>query len=240
MRTLLQIDEMDSGRLRFRSDCPPIISQFFNHIEDLALKLRRADTEVQIWIGLFGIAQQMLDLGIVRPPYDENEDYYPYDDDDFWFQDDSGADMTPLPKAVPVYNPEMDPEWQKKRLALREELCAWRKEKAEKWGVNNYDIIKHTVLDAISRAMPLTTRELLAVRGVGDLTVARHGEDILSIVQKTMKTMADEPADGVGGPPGGSDSSTDGAGANPDGAGPSLLGTGRIFAEDPAPTEVTE
>ena len=208
MRTLLQIDELENGEMVFQSaECPEPIYCFI-HLEELVHQLRKnAPLSAQAWITFFGIAQQMLDRGMYTPRYeDEYPDYDYYEEDDYWRHDTDEVPRLPEPK--PVYNPEMDPEWQMKRMTITEELKAWRQEKAEKWGVHDYDIIKHTVLADIARAMPLSREELLDVRGVGELTLARHGEDILSVVKKALESFpeaaASEAEDG-GGADGGAD-----------------------------------
>ena len=232
MRTLLQIDELENGEMVFQSaECPEPIYCFI-HLEELVHQLRKnASLSAQAWITFFGIAQQMLDRGMYTPRYeDEYPDYDYYEEDDYWRHDTDEVPRLPEPK--PVYNPEMDPEWQMKRLTITEELKAWRQEKAEKWGVHDYDIIKHTVLVDIARAMPLSREELLDVRGVGELTLARHGEDILSVVKKALESFpeassgeAEDGADGDGGADG-ADGQADGAGWGSDGAGGGSDGAG--------------
>ena len=241
MRTLLQIDELENGEMVFQSAECPEPNYCFIHLEELVHQLKKnAPLSAQAWITFFGIAQQMLDRGMYTPRYeDEYPDYDYYEEDDYWRHDTDEVPRLPEPK--PVYNPEMDPEWQMKRLTITEELKAWRQEKAEKWGVHDYDIIKHTVLVDIARAMPLSREELLDVRGVGELTLARHGEDILSVVKKALESFpeassgeAEDGAEGqadvanaadevedAGGPDGSATADeADGAGGGSDGAGP--------------------
>ena len=108
--------------------------------------------------------------------------------------DDFGCSSGHSPQPKPAYNPEMDPEWQKRRKAIEEKLTIWRKEMASQKGIQVWDVIKHTVLDGISRAMPVTQKELLKVRGLGELTYARYGEEILEIVKTIMQTPAENGA----------------------------------------------
>ena len=202
MKTLLKLYEQDNGKLCVQSASCPLPADYNHQIEQIVSALRDASWNAQIWASLFGIAQQMLDLGMV-PRSSEPDDYY-YDEDyreepeeEHWESEDRlWAQVRETPR------PEDNPAWQEKKTALQAELKKWRQETALRKGINDWDVIKHTVLEGIAKAMPTTQKELMNVRGFGELTYTRYGEEILSIVQKAITLQADtegeEPAGDAG------------------------------------------
>ena len=139
-----------------------------------------------------------------------DEDYWEGPEEEHWESEDLWAQERETPRL------EDDPAWQEKKAALQAELKKWRRETALRKGINDWDVIKHTVLEGIAKAMPTTQKELMNVRGFGELTYTRYGEEILSIVQKTITLQADtegeEPAGDAGEEPGGAGRYADGAG----------------------------
>jgi superfamily II DNA helicase RecQ len=68
-------------------------------------------------------------------------------------------------------------------VQLTEHLRLWRKSKAEELGIPPFMILSQKALMGIVAATPRTAAQLLAVDGVGRITVQRYGNDILEIVQ---------------------------------------------------------
>ena len=191
MKTLLRLNELDNGKICVQTATSPRQEDYNYQIEQLVYALRDASWNAQIWASLLGIAQQMLDLGMA-PRASEPDDYY-YDEDywqepeeEHWESEDRlWAQVRETPR------PEDDPAWQEKKAALQAELKRWRQETALRKGINDWDVIKHTVLESIAKAMPATQKELMKVRGFGELTYTRYGEEILNIVQRTITLQAD-------------------------------------------------
>ena len=199
MKTLLLINKLDNGKLDCSgAQCPPIEDYDFI-MGQVIHGLKEAPWCVREWIRLFGMAVQMMDLGIGFlydvPEYDPflEEDFGPDPNNDSdnhtaelqhesFLSHESSLKMAPASQ----YNRQLDPEWQRKRLAIKDELKTWRQEKALQKDVPVWQVIKNTVLEDIARAMPVSREDLMNVRGIGELTFARYGEDILSIVQKLM------------------------------------------------------
>lgn len=189
MKTLLHICELDDGRLDFHG---ADYSEFeLHHSSFYISELRRAPWAAKFWISLFGAAQQFQDLEmsfLSREPefdnyYEEEDEYLPDWDDDSW----QASQMQVFPK--PQSSPEADPEWQKKKMSVSASLTEWRQEIAARKGIHDWEVIKHSVLAEIARKMPLSQKELMDVRGVGITTWDRYGEDVLSVVQRTLDSL---------------------------------------------------
>lgn len=189
MKTLLKIEESDTGRLYIDcAPCPPVrkCSAF---LDKLIIAIRDSSWYARTWSSLMGIAQQMLDLGIASS-YEEEDYYCDYYDD--YYEPEPDEEPFPLPKPIPTYfNPEKDPEWQRKRLLILERLKSWRQETADRKGLNTWEVLKHVALDNISRAMPANHKELMKVRLIGERTCSRYGEEILTIVQSVLELPAE-------------------------------------------------
>lgn len=191
MKTLLRICELDDGKLCIQTASCPRQEDYNHQIEQIVSALRMGSWNAQIWASLLAIAQQMLDLGIVPQSW-ESDDYL--FDEDYWEEPEEEhreSEDRPWVSERSTSHPEDDRAWQEKKAALQAELNRWRQETAIRKGIHEWDVIKHTVLEGIAKAMPTTRKELMNVRGFGELTYTRYGEEILSIVQKTITLQAD-------------------------------------------------
>jgi len=196
MSTLLQLTRLEDGTIQLSGAPCPSSEERREYVDRIAFALSESPWPVQIWCNLLGVASQMLDLGLYQdywlPDYFEQDGNWDDSADERW------ETLSLCPAPVVEKKPEMDPEWQKKRMAIRDKLVQWRQEVAARKGLNSWEVIKPTVLEGISRAMPVERKELLDVRGVGELTCARFGEEILEIVQSVVHASADPDADGAG------------------------------------------
>ncbi|MBL0161390.1 MAG: HRDC domain-containing protein [Bryobacterales bacterium] len=68
--------------------------------------------------------------------------------------------------------------------AIEAALKAWRLAEAKKKGVPAFRVMTDKVLRTIAETEPATTRELLAVPGIGLNTVEKFGAIIFRILQK--------------------------------------------------------
>lgn len=66
---------------------------------------------------------------------------------------------------------------------LFELLRSWRRKNAERDGVPAYVVMKQISLVAVCKVLPQSDKELLAIKGVGKVFVAKYGDDVLSIVR---------------------------------------------------------
>jgi len=198
MKTLLHICELDDGKLEFYGADYSEFERHHSSLNRYIHQLRMAPWAAKFWISLFGAAQQFQDLEmsfLSREPefdnYYEEEEYLPDWDDSSW--PTSKMEVFPKPKS----NPEADPEWQKKKMAVSTSLTEWRQEMAARKGIHDWEVIKHSVLAEIARKMPLSQKELMDVRGVGITTWDRYGEDVLTVVQRALDSL--EEPDSVAG-----------------------------------------
>lgn len=76
---------------------------------------------------------------------------------------------------------------------LVDRLSTWRKGIAEKKGVRPFMILWQRTLMGIVKAMPRNEAELSAVQGMGPVSVAQYGAEILQIVQDYCKDNHIEP-----------------------------------------------
>lgn len=130
MKTLLHICELEDGSLRFYGASFSGIEckhpYFGRYIHDL----KRAPWTAQFWIGLFGAAQQLNDLGIgpisSEPEYNyyEENECLPDWDECIWqtSESDSASNSQNIP--------ETDSDRQKKKMAVSTDLLIWRQKKA--------------------------------------------------------------------------------------------------------------
>jgi len=88
---------------------------------------------------------------------------------------DTSSKDTPSKVSVPqdILHPE-----------LYEQLRAWRIKLAQEQNVPAYVILSQMALIGITNLLPQDSAQLLQIPGVGKVTLARYGEDILQIVQK--------------------------------------------------------
>lgn len=67
-------------------------------------------------------------------------------------------------------------------IELLEKLKAWRRETAQKAGVETYRVLSNAALSEIARMRPGTKAELLAIKGVKEKKFAQYGAAILALV----------------------------------------------------------
>ena len=70
---------------------------------------------------------------------------------------------------------------------LYEQLRSWRIKLAQEQGVPAYVILTQMALMGITNLLPLDPAQLLRVPGVGKTILSRYGEDILQIVQQSIR-----------------------------------------------------
>lgn len=191
MRTLLQISELDDGRLDFYGAPYSEIEQYPASLDRYMHELKRAPWTAQFWIGLFGAAQQLKELGMsfFAPEPDNDSDYY--DEDDYFPDWDENCWQTSQTESVSESPSTQESylERQKKTTAVFACLAEWRQETADRKGIHDWDVVKHSVLSSIARKIPLSREELMDVRGVGNLTWDRYGEEILTVVQAALASL---------------------------------------------------
>ena len=74
---------------------------------------------------------------------------------------------------------------------LYETLRRWRGEQAFKQHKPAYVIVSNLALASITNALPTNEHELLACKGMGAVTIARYGDEILEIVRDYIAENAD-------------------------------------------------
>lgn len=67
-------------------------------------------------------------------------------------------------------------------LALRNILKDWRTQKSDETGLPTYMIVNNTAIDEICRFKPQSKKELLNIKGLGDLKIAKYGDEILKLI----------------------------------------------------------
>ena len=117
--------------------------------------------------------------GFTVPAYMETKSKAAIDD-----ENSKQKNKEKAPKAAPVkaYVSEdiLHPE-------LYEQLRAWRINLAHEQNVPAYFILSQMALIGITNLLPQDSAQLLQIQGVGTVTLARYGEDILQIVQDCIR-----------------------------------------------------
>ncbi|NCC71488.1 hypothetical protein EOM09_07990, partial [bacterium] len=67
-------------------------------------------------------------------------------------------------------------------VVLKNQLKNWRSEKANKTGLPLYMIIPNSAIDEIARFKPQTKNDLLNIKGMGEMKVAKYGDEIMRIL----------------------------------------------------------
>ena len=67
---------------------------------------------------------------------------------------------------------------------LRERLMQWRMDRFKKDNVPAYTIMHQSTLMAIASIIPHTKEQLLAIKGFGEATYKKYGEEILAITSE--------------------------------------------------------
>jgi superfamily II DNA helicase RecQ len=70
---------------------------------------------------------------------------------------------------------------------LYEELRSWRTMLAQEQNVPAYVILSQMALIGITNTLPQTSEQLLQIPGVGKTTLSRYGEELLEIVQESIR-----------------------------------------------------
>jgi ATP-dependent DNA helicase RecQ len=76
---------------------------------------------------------------------------------------------------------------------LFEALRDWRRERAKEQGVPPYVIFHDSTLREVAARRPSSLRELSVIEGIGDTKLERHGESLLSALDRA-KEAEDAPA----------------------------------------------
>ena len=69
-------------------------------------------------------------------------------------------------------------------IRVLQELVAWRKERAQREGVDLFRILPNRALEDIARDMPYTKAELTSIKGIKERKYFQYGKEILSLVEK--------------------------------------------------------
>lgn len=98
--------------------------------------------------------------------------------------------------SIEIKNPERLGRWTRRPVrmedheslhpVLKDNLLAWRREKAQELNLSAFIILTNRTLLAISDLAPLSAEELLAIHGFGNILYERYGEDILRIVEESL------------------------------------------------------
>ena len=88
---------------------------------------------------------------------------------------------TPAKKLIALNEPSSVNE------ELRERLFQWRMERFKKDNIPAYMIMHQTTLLAIASHIPQTPRELLSIKGFGEASLKKYGDEILSITTEFNK-----------------------------------------------------
>ena len=83
---------------------------------------------------------------------------------------------------------------EKNRNTLFDRLRQVRKELAQEVKLPPYLIFADTALIEMVRVMPLTEEEMLTVKGVGDIKMARYGSQFLQVIQEYVNAECKEEA----------------------------------------------
>lgn len=67
-------------------------------------------------------------------------------------------------------------------VVLKNQLKNWRSEKVNKTGLPLYMIIPNSAIDEIARFKPQTKNDLLNIKGMGEMKVAKYGDEIMRIL----------------------------------------------------------
>ena len=70
---------------------------------------------------------------------------------------------------------------------LYEQLRSWRYTQAQEQNVPAYVVLSQMALIGITNLLPLDSAQLLQIPGIGKITSARYGDDILQIVQQNIR-----------------------------------------------------
>ncbi len=67
-------------------------------------------------------------------------------------------------------------------MTLLSKLTAWQKQQSRYEGVEGYRVLPFSTLKLISQILPRNNKELLSIKGIGQVKVKKYGRDILNIV----------------------------------------------------------
>ncbi len=70
---------------------------------------------------------------------------------------------------------------------LYEQLKSWRNETAGNYGMPAYLVLSQSAILGISKLLPLSSKELLMVPGIGKLTASKYGTELLEIVEQCIR-----------------------------------------------------
>ena len=70
---------------------------------------------------------------------------------------------------------------------LKDRLTQWRRAKAKEKNVSAYVVLTNSTLFAISDLAPTTGENLLAIPGFGPVRFDHYGDEILAIVEQSLK-----------------------------------------------------
>lgn len=191
MKTLLEITLLDSGMIEMSSELELLPTEKDKYLKSAIIALNKGFWYTNKWVRLFGLAQQMLDIEVASSLVDP----LLLEDDDYYYYYDKGEDEDHEESYVPWYReekPAPDPVLEKKKETLRPALLEWREKKAAQMGIHDYEVLKHKVLDGIANSVPATEKELMKVRGFGQLTLDRYGKEILSLVAEIASAVEAE------------------------------------------------
>lgn len=95
---------------------------------------------------------------------------------------ENGKPKKPAYKEPDKLSVEADVELSSEEKEIVSALKQWRKDKASSLNVPDYLICHNAELIAVTKLRPRTMEELSRVKGFGDQKVARHGDEIISVI----------------------------------------------------------
>lgn len=83
-------------------------------------------------------------------------------------------------------------------MNLREALRSWRREQSQREGIEIFRVLPNSVLEEVSRSLPKSRDELLAIKGIKEAKCRKYGKALLSLVdqysaQKPFPLAGDAP-----------------------------------------------
>lgn len=67
-------------------------------------------------------------------------------------------------------------------MSLLNKLTTWQKNQARHEGIEGYMVLPFLTLKLISQTLPKNNKELLSIKGIGQIKVKKYGQDILDII----------------------------------------------------------
>ncbi len=78
--------------------------------------------------------------------------------------------------------------------SIMDGLRSWRRRKAENAGVPAFRVLSNAVIERLASRQPATLQELAEISGIGEVTLAQYGEDLLAVLagRTTLPAKSDD------------------------------------------------